>query len=292
MRRVATLAMIVNALALPAGLAPAAAEDARYVPAAQTEATYRLTTVLTANGRETTAAQIYRVTITASDGVTAEGAITPLALIYRCPADETSKDCRAAPHFPGASRDGDRVTIPVPPEIGAKLAKLSKLTARDFLRVAQVFPMPGPEDLEEVDKPKISDQPLYLLGSAVECDNALTKGFFPLGVAAEFSVSCKTTSERAQSRVPAIKDGKSSEDFTMALSFTGRDHIAVPAGDFAVAEVKYKSTSAAGGHGVVIEGEWAVAENLGISVRNSALVHLPNSQNTSHLTRELLKLGP
>jgi hypothetical protein len=291
MRRVATLAMIVNALTLSAGLAPAAAEEPRYVPAAQTVATYRLTTVSTINGREITAAQIYRVTVTASDGSTAEATITPLALVYRCPADETSKDCRAAPHFPGASRDGDMVTIPVPQEVGANLAKLSKLTARDFLRVTQVFPMPGPEDIEEVDKPKIGDAPLYLLGSAIECDDALTKGFFPLGVAAQFSVSCKTTSERAQSRVPAIKDGKSSEDFTMALTFSGRDHIAVPAGDFAVAEVKYKSTPASG-HGVFVEGEWAVAENLGISVRNSALVHLPNSQNTSHLTRELIKLGP
>ena len=291
MRRVATLAMIVGALALSAGLSPAAAEDPRYVPAAQTEATYRLTTVITIDGRETTAAQIYRVTVTASDGITAEGTITPLALVYRCPADETSKDCRAAPHFPGASRDGDMITIPVPPEIGANLAKLSKITAHDFIRYAQVFPMPGPEDLDEVDKPKISDTPLYLLGSAVECDDALTKGFFPLGVAAEFSVLCKTTSERAQSRVPAIKDGKSSGDLTMALSFAGRDHIAVPAGDFAVAEVKYQSTPASG-HGAFVEGEWAVAENLGISVRNSALVHLPNSQNTSHLTRELLKLGP
>ena len=291
MRRVATLAMIVNALALPAGLLPAAAEDPRYVPAAQTEATYRLTTVITINGRETTAAQIYRVTVTASDGKIAEGTITPLALIYRCPADETSKDCRAAPHFPGASRDGDMITIPVPPEIGANLAKLSKLTAHDFIRYAQVFPMPGPENLDEIDKPKISDAPLYLLGSAVECDDALTKGFFPLGIATEFTASCKTTSERAQSRVPAIKDGKSSEDLTMALSFARRGHIAVPAGDFAVAEVKYKSTPASG-HGAFVEGEWAVAENLGISVRNSALVHLPNSQNTSHLTRELIKLGP
>jgi hypothetical protein len=291
MRRVATLAMIVTALALSAGLPPAAAEEPRYVPAAQTAATYRLITVITINGRETTVGQVYRVTVTASDGKTAEGTITPLALIYRCPADETSKDCRAAPHFPGASRDGDMVTIPVPAETAANLAKLSKLTAHDFLRVTQVFPMPGPEDIEAVDKPKIGDAPLYLLGSAIECDDALTKGFFPLGVAAEFSVACKTTTERSQSRLPAIKDGKTSEDFTMALSFAGRDRIAVPAGDFAVAEVRYKSTPASG-HGVFVEGQWAIAENLGISVRNSALVHLPNSQNTSHLTRELLKLGP
>lgn len=200
MRRVATLAMIVDALALSAGLSPAAAEDPRYVPAAQTEATYRLTTVITIDGRETTAAEIYRVTVTASDGITAEGTITPLALVYRCPADETSKDCRAAPHFPGASREGDMITIPVPPEIGANLAKLSKITAHDFIRYAQVFPMPGPEDLDEVDKPKISDTPLYLLGSAVECDDALTKGFFPLGVAAEFSVLCNHQRARAKPR--------------------------------------------------------------------------------------------
>ena len=72
MRRVATLGMIVSALGFLAGLsAVAAAAEPRYVPAAHTEATYRLTTVITANGRETTAAQVYRVTITASDGITA-----------------------------------------------------------------------------------------------------------------------------------------------------------------------------------------------------------------------------
>jgi hypothetical protein len=289
--RVATLAMIVNALALFAGLSPAAADEPRYVPAAGTVATYRLLSELNMNGRVTTVGQVYRLTVTASDGITDEATITPLALIYRCPADDTSKDCRAAPHFPGASRDGDMITIPVPAETAAKLAKLGRITARDFIRYAQVVPMPGPENIEEVDKPKIGDAPLYVLGVVIECDDALTKGFFPLGVAAQFSVSCKNTNERSQSRVPVIKDGKSSEDYTMALSFAGREQIAVPAGDFAVAEVKYKNTPASG-NGAAVEGEYGFAENLGLSVRYSALVHFPNSQNTSHLTRELLKLGP
>src|SRR5262245_48717265 len=109
MQRVATLAMVGNGIVLSAWLSAAAAEEPRYVPAAQTEATYRLVTEVTINGRQTTVGQIYRVTVTASDGVAAEGTMTPLALLFRCPADATSKDCRQAPHFPGASRDGDMV---------------------------------------------------------------------------------------------------------------------------------------------------------------------------------------
>jgi len=289
--RVAKLAMIVNALALFAGLSPAAAEEPRYVPVAGTTATYRLLTTVALGGPAKTVGQLYRVTITASDGKTAEGTITPLALIYGCPVDDTSTDCRGASHYPGASRDGDMVTIPVPAEIAAKLAKLSKFVAHDFIRYTLMFPMPGPENDEEVDKPKIGDAPLYVLSSTIDCDDALTKGFLPLGVAAQVSLSCKNTSERSQSRLSVIKDGKSGEDTTMALSFVGREQIAVPAGDFAVAEVKYKST-ATSGNGASVEGEWAIAENLGISVRSSVLVHFPNSQNTSHTTRELLKLGP
>jgi hypothetical protein len=291
MQRGATLAMVANALALSSGLSPAAAEEPRYVPAAQTEATYRLLTEVTFNGRQTTVGQIYRVTVTASDGITAEGTMTPLSLLYRCPADATSKDCRQAPHFPGASRDGDMVTVPVPAQTAANLAKLSRIKTHDFLRYTQVFPVPGPENMDEIDKPKIGDAPLYVQGLMAECDEAVTKGFFPLGVAAQFSVSCKTTTERSRSRLPTIQDDKSSEEFTMALSFAGHDQITVPAGDFDVAKVKFKSTPASG-NGAYSEGEWAVAEKLGISARYSSFIHFSNSQNTIHLTRELFKLGP
>lgn len=291
MQRIFTLAMTVSALALLALLSPAEADEPRYVPAAQTEATYRLLFTISFGGHETTLGQIYRMTVTASDGKTAEGTITPLALIYRCPGEETSKDCQQARNFPGMTRDGDMITMPVPPEIAANLGKLGKITAHDFLQATQVFPMPGPADTENVDKPSMGEKPLFLQTTSVECDESLTKGFFPLGVAAQFTVPCKTTLERSESRLPAAKDGKFSEEMKMALSFAGREHIAVPAGDFAVAEVKYKSAPVSG-NATSAEGEWAIAENLGISVRNSVLVHFPNSQNTTHLTRELLKLGP
>ena len=57
-----------------------------------------------------------------------------------------------------------------------------------------------------------------------------------------------------------------------------------------VASVKYKGTPA-GQASPTIEGDWEVLENIGFTARTAVLVHFPNSSNTTHLLRELIKLG-
>ena len=76
---------------------------------------------------------------------------------------------------------------------------------------------------------------------------------------------------------------------TYDLSYAGREHVAVPAGSYEVAVIKFKSAPSSG-EGAVTEGEWEFVESLGVSAQNSALTRFPNSLNTSHSVRELLKV--
>jgi hypothetical protein len=274
------------------GFAGSAAADApRYAPAVGTTVTFRIMFTTNFSDRQLTFGHIYKVTTTASDGVTAENSMTPLALIRHCPDSDTSTNCRQARNFPNITREGDLITIPIPPEIATGLTKIGKLTARDFVRYAQVFPFPGAQDPEETAKPQIGATPLWVQGNAVACDDAVLDTFFPLGKKATLTVSCTNTTERSQSRLSTAKDTKATEDVTMDLAFVGHDHIAVPAGDFEVASGTVKTTPKSG-NGPTVEGDWAFVETLGFSARSTLLTRFPNSPNTVHVMRELIKVGP
>jgi len=268
----------------------AMADEPRYRPAVGTSATFRTLYTTRIGGKETVFGYVYRLTTTASSDTVFEATLTPLALLYRCPEGETANNCEQARNYPDVTRDGDLISVPIPPEISASLGKVGKFTGRDFIRASQIFPIPGAEDLRETAKPRISATPVFIQTNAIDCDDAAIKPFFPLGATATLSVPCKVTSERSQSRWDLIKDMSSTENITYDLSFAGRDHIAVPAGDFAVASVNYKATLA-GQTGATVEGEWAVLEDIGLIARTAVLVHFPNSSNTTHLLRELIKLG-
>jgi hypothetical protein len=277
-------------LAMIGLMGTATADEPRYHPAVGTVATFRTLYTNLIGDKERTLGYVYRLTTIASNDTVSEATLTPLALIYRCNEGQMLSTCQQAPNYPDITRDGDLIIVPIPPEISASLAKSSKDTGRDFLRGSQVFPIPGAEDIGETAKPRIGATPVFIQTSALDCDDAAIKPFFPLGATATLSVPCKVTSERSQSRWDLIKDMSSTEDVTFDLSFAGRDHIAVPAGDFAVASVKYKSTHA-GQTGPTAEGDWEVLENIGLTARSSALVHWPNTSNTTHILRELIKLG-
>jgi hypothetical protein len=272
------------------GLAcPAAAENPHYLPATGTTLTFRLLVTVNSGGSERTMGQVYRLTTTASDGTVAENTLTPLAVVWRCPEDDKSSTCEQARHLPDARRDGDLITVALPAEVSNALGKIGKLTVWDVFRFRQVFPFPGLQDTGEVSKPRIGDTPLVIQTTALDCDEAALKPFFPFGATARVTVPCKLTVETAQSRVSALKEGKSTSEVKYDLSFAGHEHVAVPAGSYEVAVIKFKSTPASG-DGPVTEGEWEFAQNLGFSVKYSSLTHFPNSANTSRIVRELIKV--
>jgi len=280
-------AVVIAAIVGLAG--SAAADNPHYLPAAGTSVTFRLLVTVNSAGSERTMGQVYRLTTTASDGTIAENTLTPLALVWRCPEGDTSASCEQAQRLPNFRREGDLITVALPADVSSALGKIGKLTVHDVFRFRQVFPIPGLLDTSETAKPQIGAAPLAIQTTALDCDEAALKRFFPFGATARVTAPCKLTAETTQSRVAGIKDGKTTSDVNYELSFAGHEHVAVPAGSYEVAVIKFKST-AASGDGPVTEGEWEFAENLGFSVKYSSLTHFPNSTSTSRIVRELIKV--
>jgi hypothetical protein len=279
-------------LAAIVGLAgSAAADNPHYLPAAGTSVTFRLLVTVTSGGSEHTVGQVYRVATTASDDTVAENTLTPLALVWRCPDGDTSSGCEQARHLPTSKREGDLITVQLPADVSSALGKIGKLTVHDVFRFRQVFPVPGLLDTSEIAKPQIGTTPLVVQTTALECDEAVLKPFFPFGAVAKITVPCKFTVETSQSRLASIKDGSHTSEVNYELSFAGHEHIAVPAGSYEVAVIKFKSTPASG-DGPVTEGEWAFVQNLGFTAKYSSLTRLPNSTTTPRVVRELIKTEP
>jgi hypothetical protein len=179
----------------------------------------------------------------------------------------------------------------VPAEVSSELGKIGRMTVRDLLHVTQVYPFPGLEDASETARPQIGTAPLSVQTTALDCDEAAMRSFFPLGTVAQVTVPCKLTVEVAQSRVTGLRDAKQSHDVTYDLWFTGHEHMSVPAGAYEVAMIKFKSTGSPG-EGAVTEGEWAFIESLGVSAKYSAVTRFPNSSNSTRIVRELIKVEP
>lgn len=252
-------------------------------------ATYRQLVTVRASGHEQTLGHIYRVKIMSNDGAIAKGTLTPLAVVWQCPDSNTSTICKQARLFPDARREGDLLTTSLPEDISSELGEIGKMAIRDLLHVTQVFPFPGPQGEGDTDKPRFGTAPLSIQTTALDCDDAALKPFYPFGAVARVSVPCKLTVEVAQSRLSGLKDAKYTHDVTYDLSYAGREHVAVLAGSYEVAVIKFKSAPSSG-EGAVTEGEWEFVESLGVSAKNSALTRFPNSPNTSHSVRELLKV--
>jgi hypothetical protein len=280
------------ALALLLALGGAAAADSpRYRPALGTTATFRLLVTVAMSGYSESFGQIYRVKVTSDDGAIVEGSLTPLAAVWRCPDGDTSTACKQAQSIPNARRENDLVVAPLPADVSSALGKIGRVAIRDILHVMQVFPLAGLRDASDTVRPEIGATPVSVQSTALDCDEAALRPFFPFGAVAQVSVPCKMTVEMTQSRIAGAKDGKYSQDVTYDLSFAGHEHVVVPAGAYEVAVIKFKSTAGVTA-GAVTEGEWEFIESLGLSARFSALTRMPNSTNTTHIVRELIKVEP
>jgi hypothetical protein len=283
------IGFVVGALLALAG--SAAAESPRYRPAVGTTATFRLLITVSMAGYAETFGQIYRVKTTADDGTIVEGTLTPLALAWLCPEGDTSMVCRQAQALSNARRENDLIIAPLPENISRDLGKIGKVAIRDILYVTQVLPIPGLRDPSDVDHPEIGTAPLSIQSTALSCDEAALRPFFPFGAVPRATVPCKLAVEMAQSRVSGATDGMYAHDVTYDLSFAGRERVTVPAGTFEVAVIKFRS-SGGFADGVVTDGEWEFVESLGVSARYSALIRSPNSTNTTRIVRELIKVEP
>ena len=217
-------------LILLATSAAALADETYPLPAVGSQLTYRLVATVKVLDRSLTiiTGQVYTYTVTAVRGPVMEATITPVAMIYGCAADNTTKDCSFAAKAAGATRDGDVVTVPVPGDIADRLAKQASLKTHYFLTEERAFPMPGPKNPDDPNDATFGSEPLFMLTNKLACDYQQFAGFFPLGNARQFTLPCHNIFTRTQSR--AGSDQKSDEAVAIDFSYDGADQLKLPSG--------------------------------------------------------------
>jgi len=268
--------LLLGLLILLASAAGADAAEDRFVPAAGATLTFKLITVTKSPDRTVTVGQIYSYVIASSDGVTAEGTIKPLALIYGCGGHETERDCAAALKAPGAKRDGDLITVPVPPDIADDLAKLSALKFHYFTIEQRKIAMPGTKD-PKADAGEFGRDPVFVLSVGMECDGAALKGFLPFGHVGTLTVPCKQTISRMPGPGTPLSPFQSTHDVAMELTDQGSGHVTVPAGDFEVRKLTLRETTSAPAQADV-GGVIDFSTKLGIAVKTHSTVTPRTSQ--------------
>jgi hypothetical protein len=281
----------VGVLALLAAAGAARADDAYTLPAVGAQLTYRLISTTKLADQTITTGQVYTYTITAVSGATSEGTIRPVALIYGCAEGDTRKDCVIASKMAGAKRDGDMITLPIPDDIAAALTKESNYKGRYFLVEDRVFPMPGPKNIDDTDKPEFGDTPLFILGNQLKCDYASLPSFFPLGKTPELSLTCRNIFSRTHTRVAGQTDQTAEEPIAMKLSFSGEDKVTLPSGNWDVRKVAIKYVPDDPKHPSA-EGLSDVAVKLGLTVRSHSTVTNAAVSLTAENTSELIAYKP
>jgi hypothetical protein len=269
----------------------ARADDAYILPAVGAELTFRLISTTKIADKTITTGQIYTYTITAVSGVTSEGTIRPIALIYGCAESDTRKDCLAAGKLTGAKRDGDLLTVPVPDSIADALVKQSDYKGRYFLVEDRTFPMPGPKNPDDPDDAEFGDTPLLVLNNQLKCDFGTLPSFFPLGKTPELTLACRNIFSRTHSRIAGQTDQTLEEPISVTLSSIGADKLSLPSGEWDVQKVAIKYVPDDPSHPSA-EGESDVAVKLGVTVKSHSLVTNKTVNLTAESTSELIAYKP
>jgi hypothetical protein len=282
---------VVAALALlTAG--GAQAEESYTLPPVGAELTYRLvlTTKLADAGRAYTAGQVYTYLITAVNGPTVEGIIKPVAVIYGCLENDTSKDCAFATKAAGAQREHDLVTVPVPKEIAEALAKDSRYKGRYFITEERKFPLPGARNPDDPSDTEFGAAPVYVLSSTLLCDYEQLKGFLPFGKTPRLSLPCQSIFALSQSRLAAVTARTTEEKLSAEFTDDGAAHLDLPSGGWDVHKVGLKFVPGDPSHATA-ESELYVAPKLGIAVKTHTVTTNP-SHSVAETDSELIAVKP
>lgn len=285
------LRILLGVLGFVTAIGVARADEAYTLPAVGAQLTYRLILTTKVADQTITTGQIYTYTITAVSGANIEGTIRPVALIYGCTEGDTRKDCVIGAKMPGAKRDGDRLTIPVPDGIADALAKESGYKGRYFLVEDRVFPMPGPKNIDDADNPELGDTALFVLRNQLKCDFAALPSFFPLGKTPELNLACRNIFSRTHTRVAGQTDQIAEEPIAVKLSTLGADTLSLPSGNWDVQKVAIKYTPDDPKHPSA-DGESDVAVKLGLTVKSHSIVTNTAANFTAESTSELIAYKP
>jgi hypothetical protein len=270
--------------------AAAHADDVRNVPAVGTTLTYRMVSTSRLQTTTVTVGQIYTYVVTASDGVTAEGIIKPVAMIYGCPQGDTRKECVEASKAPNMRREGDLIVIPIPADITENLAKQSRFRYRSFVLEQRKAAIPGPKNPDAPDASEIGPNPAFVLTNSMECDRTALQAFVPLGVMMKTSLPCKMTMTRtpgADSKVPAAN---ASDAVTMEVSLGDIGRITVPSGTWDVRKLTIKVVPSDAKH-PGFEGDTEFALKLGIGVKTHIVSNNPAGAAVVQSDSELIAVS-
>jgi hypothetical protein len=241
----------------------ARAEEARLVPAAGAKLTYRLVTTATKkNGDKTITGQVYTYSITASDGLVAEGTVKLDGMLFPCQGEAGEPLCDRVLSAPGARPDGDMVFVPIPESLDPTLSKDTAFRLRYFVveKRAAWLPTTGVGDALFS-----ADNPLRMTND-MDCDHDGLRNFRPIGGAQHVTLICTTTVTRAGGSALGMKPVSRTYGAKLDVVDLGPDKVDLPSGAWEVRRLKLSFVSS-DDDVPNVEGEGSFSERLGIAVR-------------------------
>ena len=252
-------------------VASARAEEARLVPPVGAKLTYRLVTTTTrTSGEKIVAGQVYTYSITASDGLVAEGTVKLDAMLFPCKDKIGDPLCDRVLSAPGARPDGDTVLVPIPESLSPMLSKDTAFRLRYFVVEKRAAWLPATGVGDQLFGP---DDPLYI-ANEMDCDHDGVRSFWPVGSAQHVTLICTTKATRAGGSALGMKPISSTHGAKLDVVDLGLDKIDLPSGVWDVRRLKFSFVSSDGSPNV--EGEGSFSEKLGIAVRTRLTQTLPS----------------
>lgn len=263
-------------------MAPARAEEPRYVPEAGVSLTYKMmntTTVPPTPPFTTGWTFVYKVK--SSDDLTSEGSIalktTYVSLI--CP-DHNCDKFNSEMEQVHARKEGELFAVDVPSAVADELTKLSAFRFRYFVRELEHFPLPN------VIQGGFDQAPLFVLSTSLDCDKALLASFFPLGKTPRVSVPCTESVERLNVHPPMKESPPKKSDVTLELSYEGKSRVTTAAGEWVVQNVRVISTRR--DTHATSESALQFSEQIGAVVRSHTVGRFDGSGRSVQNDRELV----
>jgi hypothetical protein len=278
-------------LALCALTTEAEAEEARLAPTAGATLTYRLVATTKSKDRTFTTGQIYSYLVATSDGTTAEGTIKPLALLFDCQDAALEAVCARAKKAPNAHDENGLTVVPIPAEIGDKLAAESAFRLRAFIVELRKFPAPKPPDPKAAGDSLISaDNPL-IVTTTTQCDPAALGDFLPIGKSPKATLACETTFERSGLSASDVKPIKISDSVSLEVTYLGEGRTTLPSGEWDVRRLSMKQISSREDHpGAVVETQFS--EKLGAAVKTRVVADPLKGGIVTETDTELIAVSP
>jgi hypothetical protein len=278
-------------LALTVPAAAVSADEARLVPAAGSTLTYRVLATTKSHDKTVTTGQIYNYVVASSDGAIAEGTIKPLALLFDCRGSALDAECARAKKTANAHEENGLTVVPIPPEIGDKLAAKSAFKLRAFIVEVRKFAAPLPADPKAPADSLVSgDDPLIVTGTT-QCDPVALRDFTPIGKSPAATLACQTTFERTGWSESGVKPITMSDSVSLEVSYLGQGRITLPSGEWDVRNLTMKQMSSREGRpGAVVETQFS--DKLGAAVKTHVVADPMKGGIITDTETELIAASP